>query len=92
MALLETITERYLENEWLHVCTDGSATDSRKNAGAGVFCKQFEISAPFGKVATSFDGEINTVILAVQWVACQQVPRAVLFIDFQASQSGSQTI
>ncbi|XP_014271042.1 ribonuclease H1-like [Halyomorpha halys] len=41
---LATTAERYPEPEWIHIYTDGSATEANKNAGAGVYSSLFQLS------------------------------------------------
>ena len=54
---------RYLTPEWLHTYTDGSASDARGNRGVGV--NGFQISQPVGVRASSFDGDIQAIFLAL---------------------------
>ncbi|GFT52774.1 uncharacterized protein LOC103524116 [Trichonephila clavipes] len=43
-AALATIPERYLDQNWLHVFTDGSATSSFGRSGAGAFSNSFNLN------------------------------------------------
>ncbi|PRD33141.1 UNVERIFIED_CONTAM: hypothetical protein NCL1_18335 [Trichonephila clavipes] len=43
---LATIHERYPDQDWLHVFTDGSATAPFGKAGAGVFSNSFNLKEP----------------------------------------------
>ncbi|GFW40121.1 hypothetical protein TNCV_5118041 [Trichonephila clavipes] len=45
-AALATIHERYRDQDWLHIFTDGSATASFGRAGAGAFSNSFNLKEP----------------------------------------------
>ncbi|XP_014282727.1 uncharacterized protein [Halyomorpha halys] len=45
---LTTIAERNPEPEWIHIYTDGSATETNKNSDVGVYSSLFQLSAPAG--------------------------------------------
>ncbi|GFY26499.1 uncharacterized protein LOC103524116 [Trichonephila clavipes] len=52
-AVLVTIHERYPDQDWLHVFTDGSATAPFGRAGAGAFSNSFNLkSKHFGMIPT----------------------------------------
>ncbi|GFV32073.1 hydroxysteroid dehydrogenase-like protein 1 [Trichonephila clavipes] len=45
-AALATVPERYPDQDWLHVFTDGSATASFGMAGVGAFLNFFNLKEP----------------------------------------------
>ncbi|GFT81139.1 hydroxysteroid dehydrogenase-like protein 1 [Trichonephila clavipes] len=53
--LRSTIHERYLDQDWLHVLTDGSATAPFGRAGAGVFSNCFNLKEPLSAWSDNFD-------------------------------------
>lgn len=73
-AMLE---EQYPREAWLHVYTDGSATDAISCGGAGVYTQypsgewQTE-AAPTGKYCTNYKAEIEALILAANTI-CSRV-------------------
>ncbi|XP_014288910.1 uncharacterized protein [Halyomorpha halys] len=82
---LATIAERYPEPEWIHIYTDGSATEANKNAGAGVYNSLFQLSAPAGANATNFDGEVAAITLALEKLTHACVTKVVLLSDSRAA-------
>nr|XP_014282277.1 uncharacterized protein LOC106684608 [Halyomorpha halys] len=82
---LATIAERYPEPEWIHIYTDGSATEANKNAGAGVYSSLFQLSAPGGANATNFDGEVAAITLALEKITHACPKKIVLLSDSRAA-------
>ena len=70
---LQTIQQRYPEEEWLHLYTDGSYID--KGAGAGAYCKLFSHYIPVGENKTNFDAELE----AIQFSLAQLLHRVTNF-------------
>uniref|UniRef100_A0A0A9WJ85 Ribonuclease H1 n=1 Tax=Lygus hesperus TaxID=30085 RepID=A0A0A9WJ85_LYGHE len=94
---LETLDTRFPSHRWLHVFTDGSATGARRrNAGAGVYCKEFEICCPVGHLASNFEGEIKGILMALERIKKRVDPNVAILVDSQAAimavTSSSQTI
>ncbi|GFV21271.1 uncharacterized protein LOC103524116 [Trichonephila clavipes] len=54
-AALATIHERYLDQDWLPVFADGSATASFGRAGAGAFSNSFNLKEPLSAWSDNFD-------------------------------------
>lgn len=45
---------------------DGSiAQSATRNAGTGVYCREFERSAPVRRMSTNFDGEVKAISMAL---------------------------
>ncbi|XP_014284139.1 uncharacterized protein [Halyomorpha halys] len=82
---LATIAERYPEPQWIHIYTDGSATEANKNAGAGVYSSLFPLSAPAGANATNFDGEVAAITLALEKITHACAKKIVLLSDSSAA-------
>ncbi|XP_014275975.1 uncharacterized protein [Halyomorpha halys] len=78
---LATIAERYPEPEWIHLYTDGLATEANKNAVAGVYSSLFQLSAPAGANATDFDGEVAAITLALEKITHACAKKIVLVSD-----------
>ena len=80
---LAMIEERYPQEAWIHVYTDGSATNAVANGGAGVLIKypggQTETaSVPAGRHCTNYRAETEALVQAASMVQaaadpCQQV-------------------
>ncbi|XP_014277516.1 uncharacterized protein [Halyomorpha halys] len=83
---LATIAERYPEPEWIHIFTDGSATETNKNVGAGVYSSLFQLSAPAGANATNFDGEVAAITLALEKLTLACAKKIVLLARLGVSQ------
>ncbi|XP_066904825.1 uncharacterized protein [Halyomorpha halys] len=82
---LATIAERYPEPEWIHIYTDGSATEANRNVGAGVYSSLFQLSAPAGANATNFDGEVAAITLALEKLTHACAKKIVLLSDSRAA-------
>jgi hypothetical protein len=66
LAAVQTIHTLYLEQDWLHICMDGSLTDRSRNAGARIQCKLFSFYLSLGQHGTHFDGGIEAMNTAVK--------------------------
>lgn len=86
-AALSTMNEKYPEDEWLRVYTDGSHIEETGETGAGVYSKLFAQYAPVGKNRTNFDGELKAIYLALQQLIYRpnQFNKVVLLVDSQAA-------
>lgn len=87
-SALQTIHNRFPENEWLHVYTDGSSMPTTGNTGAGVFSRVFEGHTAVGAPLSCYDGEVAAVVMAVEHLL--QIPnpslrRVVFLVDSQAA-------
>lgn len=84
-AALETISELYDGEHWLHIYTDGSSIPQA--TGAGFFSSLFEGCAPVGSNASNYDGEIAAVYQAAQRLLQANCSRrkVVFFVDSQAA-------
>ena len=71
LHILQTIQQRYPEEEWLHLYTDGSYIDK----GAGAYCKLFSHYIPVGENKTNFDAELE----AIQFSLAQLLHRMTNF-------------
>lgn len=85
LAMLE---ERYPQEAWIHIYTDGSAADAVRRGGAGVYIKfpdgQLKTSAtPTGNYCTNYRAEIEALILAAQQISstADQEARVVFLTD-----------
>ncbi|GFX43799.1 uncharacterized protein LOC103524116 [Trichonephila clavipes] len=61
-AALATIHERYPDQDWLHIFSDGSATASFGRAGAGAFSNSFNLKEPLSAWSDNFDE------IVLQWI------------------------
>ncbi|GFX50944.1 uncharacterized protein LOC103521360 [Trichonephila clavipes] len=79
---LETINTHFPPEEWLHIYTDGSLLDFAQGAGIGVFSHLFSYLHA-GPLTTHFDGEVETIHIALQQLAVRLPPieRAVILSD-----------
>jgi hypothetical protein len=66
LAALETVRTLYAEQDWLHICMDGSLTDRSGNDGAGIYCKLFSFYLLLGQHATHFDREVEAMNAALR--------------------------
>uniref|UniRef100_T1HJR6 RNase H domain-containing protein n=1 Tax=Rhodnius prolixus TaxID=13249 RepID=T1HJR6_RHOPR len=82
---LETINNVFPSPPWVHVYTDGTAEGSNRNAGAGVYSVQFQLSVPVGKLASNFDAELHAIAIALEEVAKRDFCKTALLVDFQAA-------
>ena len=60
-------------DEWIHIYTDGSATNGTKNAGLGIRVEMAdktikEISNPCGVLCSNFDAEAKAIETALQYI------------------------
>jgi len=65
LTTLEMIDLHYPEKDWLRVYTDGYQVDEANTAGAGVQCRLFSQYASVGVNKSNFDGETETISLAL---------------------------
>ena len=97
-AMLE---ERYPEESWIRVYTDGSATNAVKSGGAGVYIQypngeQTEEALPTGQYCTNFKAEVDALTQAAHTIATRadQNTQVVFLTDalsvLQAYISGKQ--
>ncbi|GFX10848.1 uncharacterized protein LOC103524116 [Trichonephila clavipes] len=84
-AALATIHERYPDQDWLYVFTDGSATASFGRAGAGAFSNSFNLKEPLSAWSDNFDGDIYAIFMAFRAISTTPGPNIVIFIDSQAA-------
>ncbi|GFS51872.1 hypothetical protein TNIN_183251, partial [Trichonephila inaurata madagascariensis] len=63
---LETINTRYLQPNWLHVCTYGSRLNQDGSGGTGIFSELFAFYLNLVPDTSSFDGEIEAVRNTIQ--------------------------
>jgi ribonuclease HI len=82
---LAHIHSRYPEKEWLHVYSDGSATPGQGNAGAGVYCREFEEAIPAGSNGSSYDGELRAILEALKKVRNHRLNKIVILSDSKAA-------
>ena len=85
---LAMIDDHFPDESWIHVYTDGSATNAIKNGGAGVLIKfptgeTETVKAAAGTHCTNYSAEVQALGLAASMVTnsdseCQQV---VFFTD-----------
>ncbi|GFU78275.1 uncharacterized protein LOC103524116 [Trichonephila clavipes] len=68
---------------WLHIYTDGSLLDFAQGAGIGVFSHLFSFYLHAGPLTTHFDGEVESIHIALQQLAVRLPPieRAVILSD-----------
>ncbi|GFX25915.1 uncharacterized protein LOC103524116 [Trichonephila clavipes] len=83
-AALATIHERYPDQDWLHIFTDGSATAPFGRAGAGAF-SNFNLKEPLSSWSDNFDGEIYAIFMAFRAISTTPGLNIVIFIDSQAT-------
>ena len=88
---LATINERYPQDEYLRIYTDGWLIGKHGKAGAGVHCKLFSHYISVGENKTSFDGEIKAIHMALQQLLLRPLTfkKAVFLVD---SKSAIQSI
>ena len=69
---LEMIEEKYPQETWIHVYTDGSATNAVRNGGAGVFIQHQEeqktIAQPTGVYCSNYKAEVEALTIAANTV------------------------
>ena len=80
---LAMIDDIYPREAWIHVYTDGSATNAVMNGGAGVLIctpegERQELGAPTGKHCSNYSAEVQALMTATERVAettseCRQV-------------------
>ena len=76
----------YPKTEWLYFYTDGLACDAQGYAGTGVYAVTFEIAEPIdGKMASNFEVEVRSILLALQRLGQEPTSKAALFVDYQVA-------
>ena len=69
---LEMIGERYPQEAWTHIYTDGSATNAIRNGGAGVFIQnpdeRIAIAQPTGVYCSNYKAEVEALTIAANTV------------------------
>ncbi|XP_070182779.1 uncharacterized protein, partial [Littorina saxatilis] len=58
------ISDQYPCESWIHVYTDGSATDAVANGGAGVYASFPTTNIPTGKHCSDYSAEIQALVQA----------------------------
>ena len=71
LLTLEMIEDRYYEEAWTHIFTDGSASDAVKNGGAGVYIQEVDgstkvLAEPTGLYCTNYRAEVEALIIAAE--------------------------
>lgn len=71
---LASIDERYPDETWIRVYTDGSATNAVKNGGAGIYIQypngeRTEEALPTGLYCTNYKAEVDALIKAADTIA-----------------------
>ncbi|GFW54290.1 uncharacterized protein LOC103524116 [Trichonephila clavipes] len=84
-AALATINERYPDQDWLHVFTDGSATAPFGRAETGAFSNSFNLKEPLSAWSDNFDGEIYAIFMAFRAISTTSGLNIVIFIDSEAA-------
>ncbi|GFS78982.1 uncharacterized protein LOC103524116 [Trichonephila clavipes] len=82
-AALATIHDRYPDQDWSHVFTDGTATAYFGRAGA--FSNSFNLKEPLSVWSHNFDGEIFAIFMALRAISATPGQNIVVFIDSQAA-------
>ena len=83
----EMIKEKYPQEAWTHIYTDGSATDATQNGGAGVLIEYPEerktLAVPTGIHCSNYKAEIEALTLAVSELKKTPfpTPQCVFFTD-----------
>ena len=83
MAVLQTINECYLEEEWIRIFTDGSSNPGTGETGAGYYSVYFEGRLAVGAPLSNYDGEIAAV---------EAAPETRLECDFKLRSNFSLTL
>ncbi|GFT41428.1 hydroxysteroid dehydrogenase-like protein 1 [Trichonephila clavipes] len=84
-AALATIHERYPDQDWLHVFTDGVTTASFGRAGTGALSNSFNLKEPLSAWSENFDGEIYAIFMAFRAISTTPGLNIVVFVDSQAA-------
>ena len=74
LSSLEMIQNRFPQEAWTHVYTDGSASDAVRNGGAGVYIQyqngnSKSIAEPTGNHCTNYKAEVEALIIAAKEIA-----------------------
>ena len=87
LTTLEMVDLHYPEKDWLRVYTDGSQVGRANTAGAGVHCRLFLQYASVGVNESNFDGEIETISMALQHLIYRlhAFEKVVILVDSKAA-------
>ncbi|GFS85039.1 hypothetical protein TNCV_1306391 [Trichonephila clavipes] len=77
--------ERYPDQDWVYVFTDGSATASFGRAGTGDFSSSFNLKEPLSAWSDNFVSEIFAKFMAFRAISATPGQNIVIFIDSQAA-------
>ena len=74
LTSLEMIQDRFPQEAWTHVYTDGSASDAVRNGGAGVYIQyqhgnSKSIAEPTGEHCTNYKAEVEALIIAANEIS-----------------------
>jgi ribonuclease HI len=85
---LAMISECYSAESWIHVYTDGSATNAVTNGGAGFHVRSPEghsttAGIPTGKHCSNYSAEVQALMQAASMIhdATSECPQVVFFSD-----------
>ena len=87
MALtLEMLEEKYLQADWTHVYTDGSAEDAVRNGGSGMFVRtptgqKVSYSSATCRKCSNFKAETSALQNAVAYIAEMKPQKTVILTD-----------
>lgn len=84
-ATLMTINERFPEDSWLHVYTDGSSNPVSGETGAGYYSKLFQGAVAVGLHSSNFDGEVMAIREAALQVIKLPPQQVVFLVDSQSA-------
>ena len=91
MALnLEMLEEKCLQSNWAHIYTNGSAEDSVRNGGSGVFVRTrtgqtVSYSNATGRKCSNFNAEILALHNAVAYIAKMKPQKTAILTDSKAA-------
>ena len=86
MAVLQTINECYLEEEWIRIFTDGSSNPGTGETGAGYYSVYFEGRLAVGAPLSNYDGEIAAVEAAAgEQAGMRPQTKVVFLVDSQTA-------
>nr|XP_042897093.1 uncharacterized protein LOC122269208 [Parasteatoda tepidariorum] len=80
---LSAIENKYPRDTWLYIYTDGSLINDEGGARPGVSCDLFSCYSPVGAHSTHYDGEIETIYIALKQLAIRRSSfcRSVILLD-----------
>ena len=94
---MKEIDKRYPASTWKHVYTDGSAENTTRSGGCGVYIKgpgrpPFCVSAPGGKLCSNFKADVLALQKATETLRLQEKrPRKVVFLTDSLSALQART-